>query len=166
MAFKALPEPATSFSLSLSLQSEPCVLSIPKLLHSFTSPYFHFQQSLFLECSMSFWMERRKWYPQHSQNSTHFQGGPTQIHTDCVWSKRNRLVATMAFHYLSFITEKFHHKIPFQNAIFVFYHFVTVFWMFQSQDETMPSPLPVTTWISTPLPNPLPILLWASCPMT
>lgn len=38
-------------------------------------------QFIFLERSMSFWMEERKWHPQHSQNSIYFQGGPTQINT-------------------------------------------------------------------------------------
>lgn len=116
LAFKTLPKLATSYSLSPSLQSLSLMSSHFPNSHSVIFLCFHFWRSLLLECFLSFWMERRKWHPQHFQNNIYFQGGPAQIHTDkpsCLQQQHC---------YLSFIPGKLYHKIPFQNAMFVFYH--------------------------------------------
>lgn len=162
LAFKTLPKQATSYSLNLSFQSLSLMSSHFPNSRSVVFPCFHFWRSLLLECSLSFWMERRKWHPQHFQNNIYFQGGPAQIHTDKPsWLQQQHC-------YLSFIPEKLYHKIPFQNAMFVFYHFVTEFWIVPGQESgwNYASTLPVTTWNSRPLPHPHPILLWTSCPVT
>lgn len=67
--------PPPSVSIFISFISEPCLV----ISQTHTS-MFSFQ-FIFLERSMSFWMEKRKWHPQHCQNSIYFQGGPTQINT-------------------------------------------------------------------------------------
>ena len=117
----------------------------------FLLPCFHFWQSLFLECSISFWIEKRKWHPQHFQKSLYFQGIPPQIHTDNQsWLQQ--------WHCMTWVLslKKLYHTFPFQNVIFVLYHFVTEFWMFQSQEAgwNSISPSPVHTWNSRPLPHP------------
>lgn len=95
-----------------------------------------------------------------------FKGIPPRFTQTGVWSKRNRLIATMALHYLHCITEKFHHQIPFQNAIPVFYHFVTVFWMFQSLEPgwNYASPLTCHHLKSKAIAKPSPHIALGLCP--
>lgn len=106
---------------------------------------------------MSFWKERRKWHPHHFQNNTYLQGRPTQIHTDKQEKQTGGNNGTP-------LPEFYHWKFSTQNPIPKRHICVLTLCdsvlMFQSQDETMHSPSPVTTWNSRPLPNLLTVLLW------